>query len=316
MKATLMKIQDIQPEMQKAFKRMPKINLEKTYARLLMNIFGRLFFSPKKNAGVTVTVKKIGEAEARIYIPNGDISGAGLLWIHGGGYIVGSAKMSELECSDHAIRLNSVVVSVEYRLAPKHPFPAAMDDCYAVWRWMVDNAKQLGVDPRRIAIAGQSAGGGLAAALCQKILDLDAEQPVAQCLYYPMLDDRTALDQDLTAVNHIGWDNRNNYFGWKSYMGQLPGLPDVPQWSVPARREDLSGLPPAWIGVGDLDLFFEENKAYAKRLEQAGVSTETFIVDAAPHGFDTLVPDAKDSKEFVASLTHFLKTHLDINTSN
>lgn len=311
MKLAPIKVENVRPELRKAFGRIPTMNLEKAFSRWLMNMFIRILSARKKTSDVAVTVEDLGDAQARIYVPAGPLSGAGLLWIHGGGTVMGKTVMNDSECCDHAKHLKAVVVSVEYRVAPKHPYPAAIDDCYAVWRWFQKNAERLRVDPKRIAIAGQSAGGGLTAALCQRILDKGDVQPVAQCLYYPMLDDRTAANSELNAVGHLGWDNRNNHFGWSAYLDQPPGSPKTPPWGAPGRREDLTGLPPAWIGVGDLDLFVEENKSYAARLEQAGCPTELLIIEDAPHGFDSLVPDAPVSQKFVASARKFLRQYLD-----
>lgn len=316
-----MNIEDVRPELREAFARLPSMSLGNPVARWLMakvifpivlarNAIERRIAGRKNFSDISVTVENLGTAQARVYVPSGPLSGAGLLWIHGGGMVIGSAAMNDNDCREYGAQLNSVVVSVEYRLAPKHPYPAAIDDCYAVWCWFQENAERLGVDPKRIAIAGQSAGGGLSAALCQRIQDTGGVQPAAQCLFYPMLDDRTAADKGLDEIEHIGWHNRNNRFGWGAYLAQPPGAAEVPPWGSPGRREDLSGQPPAWIGVGDLDLFLEENKSFAARLERAGCPAELRIIEGAPHGFDAVAFDAQVSKDFVASATAFLKKHL------
>lgn len=306
------KTENLRPELEKAFARIPTLNVGKASTRWLMTILGHILSARTKVPNVTISVEDLGNAKARIYIPAGTLSGAAILWIHGGGYVLGKAAINDRECSEHAERLGVVVVSVEYRVAPKHPYPAAIDDCFDVWCWMQKQAERLGVEAHRIAIAGQSAGGGLAAALCQRILDSGGEQPAAQCLYYPMLDDRTAANVDLNAVKYIGWDNRSNHYGWSAYLGQPPGSSDVPPWGAPGRRTELAGLPPAWIGVGDLDLFLEENIAYAERLKEAGCPTELLIITGAPHGFDNLVPNAEVSQDFVDSARKFLTLHLQI----
>ena len=185
-----------------------------------------------------------------------------LLWIHGGGYVMGDPRGDHDVCSQHARDLGIVVVNVDYRLAPEHPFPAALEDCYAALRWVHENADELGIDPSRIAVGGGSAGGGLAAALAQLAHDR-GEVPVCfQYLVYPMLDDRTTLVRKRPRT--LVWTPGANLFGWTSYLGHPPGLEESRPYAVPARREDLSGLPPAWIGVGDIDLFYEEDVAYAE----------------------------------------------------
>lgn len=165
------------------------------------------------------------------------------------------------------------------------------------------------MDPLKIAVGGQSAGGGLAAVLCQKLLDEGAVQPLAQCLLYPMLDDRTAADRTLDGQFLI-WSNESNRFGWKSYLAQTPGAEQTPPYAVPARRTDLRGLPPAWIGVGTCDLFQAEDRAYAQNLQSAGVPVHLEILEGAPHGFIGFGADAPMAKGFVASMTSFLSAKL------
>ena len=211
-----------------------------------------------------------------------------LLWIHGGGYVMGDPRGDHDVCSQHARDLGIVVVNVDYRLAPEHPFPAALEDCYAALRWVHENADELGIDPSRIAVGGGSAGGGLAAALAQLAHDR-GEVPVCfQYLVYPMLDDRTTLVRKRPRT--LVWTPGANLFGWTSYLGHSPGLEESRPYAVPARREDLSGLPPAWIGVGDIDLFYEEDVAYAKRLQAAGVPCHLEVVPSYYHGAFSMAP--------------------------
>lgn len=213
-----------------------------------------------------------------------------LLWIHGGGYVMGSAAQDDRLCRRFSDELGATVASVDYRLAPRNPYPAALDDC---WAALTELAGLPGVDPARVAIGGASAGGGLAAALAQLAADRDGVKPVLQLLVYPMLDDRSAA---LPAnPGYRLWNPRSNLFGWTSYLGNAD-----PQVAVPARRADLSGLAPAWIGVGALDLFYDEDLAYAERLQQAGVPCEVETVPGAFHGFDLLMPKAPVSQTFFA----------------
>lgn len=214
-----------------------------------------------------------------------------LLWIHGGGYIIGTAAQDDRLCRRFSAELGVTVASVDYRLAPQHPYPAALEDC---WAALTRLAELPGVDPARIAIGGASAGGGLAAALAQLAVDRAEVSPVLQLLVYPMLDDRSAALPPNRSYRL--WNPRSNLFGWTSYLGGAD-----PQVAVPARRADLAGLAPAWIGVGTLDLFYDEDLLYAERLREAGVSCAVETVSGAFHGFDQLVPKAAVSQAFFAS---------------
>lgn len=245
---------------------------------------------------------------------------AALLWIHGGGFILGAAVQDDIFCMLVATAMNIPVVSVEYRLAPAHPFPAALDDCHDAWDWMIRNARSLGIDSSRIAIAGQSAGGGLAAALVNRLHNrlhnlphATGPQPRAQWLLSPMLDDRTAAKTDLDRRNHPVWNNRSNRYGWSSYL-DIPlaevGSVDAPPEAVPARGTAAAGLPPTWIGVGTIDLFHDEDTAYAEALSGAGVDTTLVTVPGAPHGFETLALRAPVSVAYLRKAYTWLGIHL------
>lgn len=253
-----------------------------------------------------------GGVGVRVYRPRGHASGAALLWLHGGGLIVGTPRMDDRRCGAFARRLALVVVSVDYRLAPEHPFPAALDDAHAAWSWLLASAPELGVDPARVAVAGASAGAGLAASLAQRLRDDDGAQPAAQLLLYPMLDDRTAARRELDEPAHLVWHNRSNRAGWSAYLGQEPGAEEAPPYAAAARHTDLAGLPATWIGVGDLDLFLAEGRAYARRLTEAGVHVELDEVAGAPHGFDALVAAAPVTRAFVERQVAFLRDRLGI----
>lgn len=231
-------------------------------------------------------------ASVRVQRPD-SVSGptAALLWIHGGGYVLGRGAQDDGLCHRLSRELGITVGSVDYRLAPEHPYPAALEDCYAA---LLRLAELPGVDPTRIAIGGASAGGGLTAALALLARDRGEVSPALQLLSYPMLDDRSsALPPNR---DYRLWSPKSNAFGWASYLGGAdPGV------AVPARRDDLAGAPPAWLGVGNLDLFYDEDLAYAKRLNDAGVPCELEVVDGAFHGFDLLVPKAGVSQSYFAS---------------
>jgi acetyl esterase/lipase len=218
-----------------------------------------------------------------------------MLWMHGGGYVMGTAAQDDALCRHLARALGIVVAAVDYRLAPESPFPGPLDDCYLALTWLAD---QPDVDASRIAVGGASAGGGLAAALALLARDR-GEVPLAfQSLSYPMLDDRTANRTDIDQRNCRLWNNKANRFGWQSYTGLAPGSPGVTHLAAPARCEDLTELPPAWIGVGTLDLFHSEDLAYAARLDKAGIGCAVVEVEGAFHGFDLVQPGAGVSRDF------------------
>jgi acetyl esterase/lipase len=210
----------------------------------------------------------------------------GVLHIHGGGYVLGQAEMTGETDALYAQELGAVSVSVDYRLAPETPHPGPVEDCYAGLAWLFANAERLGVDLSRIVVTGESAGGGLAAALVLLARER-GEYPIAfQHLVFPMLDDRTVVHPDPSPyLGQYVWNPAANRFGWASLLGHAPGLPDVSQFAAPARATDFAGLPPTFIATGALDLFLEENLDYARRLIRAGVPTELHVYPGAPHGF-------------------------------
>ncbi|WP_350348299.1 alpha/beta hydrolase [Agromyces sp. G08B096] len=239
------------------------------------------------------------DVDLRIYDPRGRSEDSpALLWLHGGGFLLGDPEQDEASSIAFARELGILVVSACYRLAPEHPAPAALEDAYSALSWLFAEAGARGVDPARIAIGGASAGGGLAAALAQAAHDRGEFRPAFQLLVYPMLDDRTVLRTDVDTRGVRGWTPASNRFAWTSYLGGAPGRPEVHPYAAPARRADLTGLPPAWIGVGTLDLFHDEDVAYAHRLQDAGVPCELVIVDGAFHGFDALLRNAGVSRAF------------------
>ncbi len=216
-----------------------------------------------------------------------------LLWIHGGGYILGTPEQEDLMVKNMVSAIGCVAVSVDYRLAPETRHPGPVEDCYAVLKWLHTHASELKVDPTRIAIGGSSAGGGLAAALGLLARDR-GEIPLAfQLMIQPMLDDRTCtLAEPHPYTGEFIWTRAANRFGWISLLGQEPGLPDVSPYAAAARAEHLEGLPPTFISAGALDLFLEEDLEYARRLTRAGVPTEFHLYPGAYHGF-RMVADAQ-----------------------
>lgn len=259
---------------------------------------------PVPAEGVTVSEVRDGPARVRVYRPHAPRTDAALLWVHGGGLIIGSPTQDDPLVGGTASELGITVVSAHYRLAPANRYPAALDDVIAAWDWLQDHAADYEVDPARVVIGGESAGGGLAAAAAQLLRDRSAAEgtpaPIAQWLFAPMLDDRTAADRSLDAIDHVVWNNRANHVGWKSYLGVEPGTSDVPRYAVPARRDDLTGLPPAWITWGDIELFAAEDAAYAERLRASGVPTTVDIVPGGAHGFENWARHAPISKALLA----------------
>jgi triacylglycerol lipase len=222
----------------------------------------------------------------------------GILHIHGGGYVLGSADMTGPTDAAYASELGAVVVSVDYRLAPETPHPGPVEDCYAGLAWLHAQAAALGVDPGRVVVTGESAGGGLAAALVLLARHRGEHAVAFQHLVFPMLDDRTVTHDDPSPyVGQFVWGRESNRFGWTSLLGGPPGAPDVSPFAAPARATDLSGLPPTFMICGALDLFLEEDLDYARRLIRAGVPTELHVYPGAPHGF-TFIPTAQVSKTF------------------
>ena len=224
--------------------------------------------------------------------------------------MIGSPAMDDPLLAVTASELDIVIVSPEYKLAPENPYPSALNDCHDAWEWIQENLTQRGIDGNRIAIGGESAGGGLAAGLVLRIHDEGGSQPVAQWLFCPMLDDRTALDRSLDDLDHFVWNNKMNLVGWISYLGSDIGADKVSAYAAPARRTNFKGLPATWIGVGDVELFYEENKAYAGKLADAGVACELDVVSGAPHAFEGLAPDSKLAKDYLARAKSWLSAAL------
>ncbi|MFF3956400.1 alpha/beta hydrolase [Streptomyces sp. NPDC001890] len=250
------------------------------------------------------------EVNVRVYRPTERTDTAplpGILYIHGGGMITGSILTDHRQVLPLVEAIDAVVVSVEYRLAPEHPDPAPVEDCYAALLWMSRNASALGVDPGRLALYGGSAGGGLAAGVALLARDRGGPHLAFQMLPYPMLDDRNTTPSS-HEITDIGiWDRAANLQGWQSLLGDRLGTDHVSVYAAPARADDLSGLPPTYLDVGDLDLFRDEDIAYASRLMQAGVPVELHVYPGGIHAGELLAPDA----ELSARITHYRMTALN-----
>lgn len=218
-------------------------------------------------------------------------------WIHGGGMVSGRVETDDVTVQRFVDNLDCVVIAVDYRLSPEHPYPAPVDDCYTGLTWVADNAEELSVDDSRIAIAGQSAGGGLAAATGLRARDEGAPELCFQMLLCPMLDDRN-ITESSKQITDIGiWDREMNIQGWEAFLGELSGEDELPPYASPGRVEDLSGLPPTFLDVGTHEVFRDETTAFADRAAKCGVQTEYHLYPGCYHGYDHFAPDAKISGE-------------------
>lgn len=303
---------EIHPEFQTAVKRLPRLRLSRRTVRFVRPLLGlarRLVRQPPLPDGIVITDLSVDDQgrdiDVRLYRPAGPTTALPVLvWIHGGGLILGDHR-DDAWGAYYADRLGITVVSPCYRLAPEHPFPAPLDDLAAVVRWVMSGGDGR-FDSTRVAIGGESAGGGLGAALVQRLHD-EGVSVAGQLLVYPMLDDRTAVRSDIGEHEHAVWDKALNHFGWSCYLDRAPGSADPLAYSVPARRDDLNGLPPTWIGVGSIDLFHDESEDYAERLRAAGVPCLFELIDAAPHGFASIAPTASLTMAFKDSSSRFLQ---------
>ncbi len=256
-----------------------------------------------------------GAPNVRVYVINGGTRTGtprpAILHMHGGGYVMGTPAMAVPALQQLATALDCVIVTVDYRLAPGTQFPGSLEDNYAALTWLYRTGPELGVDVSRLAVMGESAGGGHAAMLAIAARDRREVPIVFEALVYPMLDDRTGSARRMPP--HIGtfvWTPEQNRRGWSAFLGVPAGAAHVPDGAVPSRVASVAGLPPAWIGVGSIDLFVEEDIAYAQRLINAGIAVELQVVPGAFHGFDVFAPEAPVTRHFMASLTNALRNAL------
>lgn len=247
--------------------------------------------------------------DVKVFVINADPAHArpAILHTHGGGFVAGSASGCVADLQVIADTLDCTIVTVEYRLAPETPFRGSVKDNYTALRWLHANAAEIGVDPERIALMGESAGGGHAAILAITARDRGEVPLCFQALSYPMLDDRTG--STVQVPGHIGtfiWSADYNRAGWSAFLGVPAGTADVPVFAVPARVSNLTGLPSTFIGTGSIDLFVLENIDYARRLITAGVPTEMHVVPGGFHGFDGIVPASSASRRYRLALLNAL----------
>ena len=253
---------------------------------------------------ILIASRDDGEVRGLLYVPD-EPSGAALVYLHGGGFVSGSAQRDDAITRRLASEFGLVLLSVNYRLAPEHPYPAALDDAFDALVWLHDHARSLGVDAARIGVRGNSAGGGLAASLALRARDAGGPSIRWLGLVYPMLDDRTEAHPH--AGRHV-WTAQANAWAWRAYLGEAARAAPA----VPARVETLEGFPPTWIGIGDIDLFSEESLTFASRLIRAGVPTDLCVYAGAFHGF-FLIPSADASRRFEHDFTQAMIRGLALN---
>ena len=252
------------------------------------------------------------DVEIRLYSPEGlEQAVPAILHIHGGGFVIGDLDSELGSCVALCRHLGVVVVSVDYRLAPETPYPGPLEDCYAALEWVSSNSAQLSTDPARIAVFGQSAGGGLAAATCLLAKDRDGPDICFQYLGIPELDDRLQTHSMQRFVDTPMWNRPNAELSWDFYLGDQyqRGADDVPYHAAPARAEDLTGLPPAYISTMEFDPLRDEGVQYALNLMQAGVATELHNFPGTFHGsalFSTAQVSQRESAEMFAVLRRAL----------
>ncbi|WP_410592828.1 alpha/beta hydrolase [Amycolatopsis sp. lyj-23] len=243
----------------------------------------------------------------RWYAKEGATPGPAVVFFHGGGYIFGHIDLFDGPVARYVSAGGVPMLSVEYRRAPEHPFPTPLEDAYTALLWLHDHAGELGVDPARIGVMGDSAGGGLAAAVSILARDRGGPAIARQILVMPMLDDRTPAPDEHIAP-YLLWSYDDSRTAWPALLGDAAGGPDVPATAAPARLEDAAGLPAAYIEVGQLDLFRDEDIAYATKLGRAGVPVEFHLHPGVPHEFDSIAFDADVSRRAVADRVRVLKS--------
>ncbi len=287
-------INRVHPELRDTLAMMPGGNFTREGLKALRDMMSQMTVGGTAPADPSITItnrtlpgpKGAPDVKVRLYEPVPKTPNCpGILYIHGGGYIVGTAETTDFSCIRLVQEIGCVIVSVDYRLSPDAQYPEPLEDCYTALLWFEANSRELGVDVSRIAVAGGSAGGGLTAALCLLARDRKGPAIAFQAPLYPMIDDRNITPSSLEFTDERFWNRAKNEFGWEMYLGELY-KGEVPIYAAPSRATDLSGLPPAYTCVGELDLFRDETIDYCTRLLQAGVSVEFHVYPGCYHGFD------------------------------
>jgi len=241
----------------------------------------------------------------RWYVRDDTDSASAVIYLHGGGMICGSIDLYGPLVAGYVSATGVPMLAVDYRVAPESPHPIPVEDCFAGLSWLHDHAQELALDPDRIAVLGDSGGGGLAAGVA--LMARDRGTPLAsQVLVYPMLDDRN-ITPDPELVPFAGWTYESNRIGWSALLGETIGSDDVSSYAAPAREQNLAGLAPAYVEVGELDIFRDEDIDYARRLAAAGVSVELHVHPGAPHGFDRMAPESGLVRRVMADRVRVLR---------
>lgn len=252
----------------------------------------------------------------RVYEPKGPRSSdhpprPGILWVHGGGYVMGHVSRDDAAMDRIVAETGCVAVSAEWRQAPEHPYPASLDDAEGALRWMVSAVDELGIDPALMILGGGSSGGGTAAALALRLRVARDISIALLLLVYPMIDDTGTTPSSRAITDARLWNREANAAAWSAYLGESAAGPDVPEEAAPGRARDLTGFPPTWLAVGDLDLFLDEDIAFAQRLMRAGVPTELHVYPGAIHGFYTRLPGSPLAQRFHADMAAAIRRLVD-----
>ncbi len=296
----------IDPELLPALDQFPKLDITRDN---IVQLRAAMASQPVPPSSVQVDEERAvvpsddGGVDVYIYRKSKKPDQAAVLWIHGGGYILGTAAADEM-ARIIADRFDCTVISVDYRLAPEHPFPAAPNDCYAALTWLFAESGSLNIDPARVVIGGASAGGGLTAGLALMNRDLANHPLKLQLLLYPMIDNLHATESG-QYENHPVWKQSTSFNAWEMYLNGKPGL-DASPYAAASRARDLSGLPPAYICVGSEDLFRDEDIEYARRLITAGIPAEIAVFPGVYHGGESFVAGAAVSKRMRTSFLNAL----------
>jgi acetyl esterase/lipase len=259
---------------------------------------------------ISLTASDGATLDATWYRRAGDQPGSAVLYLHGGGMIFGLehiGPMYDIAVREYVAASGVPMLMLNYRLAPEHPHPTPVEDCYAALTWLAEQATPLGVDPSRIAVMGDSAGGGLAAGIALLARDRGGPALAQQLLVYPMIDDRPSTP-DPNLLPFLTWTYDDNLTGWGALLGDKAGGDDVSAYAAPARADDLTGLPDTYIDVGDLDIFRDEDITYARRLFHAGIPTELHLHPGCPHSFVELARGADVSKRVVSDRVRRLRS--------
>lgn len=307
-------IKRVAPELQEGIAGLPPFHLPDDLASARQSIQ----LPAEKSECVRITERYLSVAGShqmlvRIYEPaqRNEHALPALLWTHGGGYILGHPGGDDALCESFVQAAHCVVVSPDYRLAPEHPFPAAIEDSYAALVWLADTNNALNVDLARIAVGGASAGGGLAAALALLARDKGGPSLCFQLPLYPMLDDRNLTPSSHEITHPAVWNRTNNLAAWEMYLGG-PAGGDTSPYAAPGRADNLADLPPTYTCVGQLDPFRDETIEYVTRLAQAGVDVEFHLYPGGYHGFEHVVPTAEISRrartDYINAMTRALNS--------